>query len=174
MGTAARRCAPPDDTAGLRTALRDTVATLGVLRSGPRPDPAAVAALEGLADSIEGAGFRIAVAAGEEVGRDAETFAEGFAAGRSARPRVPRQRADRHGLRCVPDEPGDRYRLRALSTAVAVAAMVLIAVPVPHHHAAASPPPAASAVTASRPVSPVRALDLAKSAARTGGRRDRL
>jgi hypothetical protein len=154
MGTAARRCAPPDDTAGLRTALRDTVATLGVLRSGPRPDPVAVAALEVLADSIEGAGFRIAVAAGEEVGRDAETFAEGFAAGRSLRPRVPRQRADRHGLRCV---PGGRSRLTAVPAVAALVALVLV----PHHPARAAEGARPVVVSASRP-SP-RVLDPSKA-----------
>jgi hypothetical protein len=165
MGTAARRRAPSDDTAGLRMALRDTEATLGVLRSGPRPDPVAVAALEVLADSIEGAGFRIAVAAGEEVGRDAETFAEGFAAGRSLRPRIPRQRPDRHGLRSV---PGGRSRLTAVP---AVAALVALAF-APSHAVRAAEGARPAVAVASRPSVPT-AADRTKGAARTGGRRDR-
>jgi hypothetical protein len=154
MGTAARRCAPPDDTAGLRAALRDTMATLREIRSGPRPDPVAVAALEVLADSIEGAGFRIAVAAGEEVGRDAETFTAGFLAGRSVRPRIPRQRPDRHGLRSV---PGGRSRLTAVPAVAALVALVFA----PHHVIRAAEGARPVAVSASRPSVPV--LDLSKA-----------
>jgi hypothetical protein len=160
--------AMPEDVTALGTLLRNVRATLRAVRAGTAGGDLA-GTLDSLAESAAATMTDLGFAEAERAGREAEERAA-QSPRRPARSRVPRPR---HGLRCVPDEPG-ASRLEALSAAVAVAAMVLIAVPVPHHHAAASPAPAASAVTASRPVPPVRALDLAKSAARTGPGRDRL
>jgi hypothetical protein len=166
MGTATRRHALPDDTAGLRAALKSTMVTLEVVRSRPHPDPGAAAALAGLADSIEGCGFaHMAVAAGE-AGDAAGQFIAGFLAGRSVRPRIPRQHPDRHGLRSV---PGGRSRLTAVPAVAALVALVFA----PHHVIRAAEGARPVVVSASRPS--VRVVtDLAKSAARTRPGRDRL
>ena len=136
------------------------MATLREVRAGPRPDPGTAAALESLAASIEEAGFGLAAAAAEEAGSSAELYAEGFAAGRAARSRVPRQRADRHGLRCVPGE--SRTRLRSLGTVAAMALLVLL---VPHHAVRAAGASPAVAV-ASRPWRVPLSADRSKTAAR--------
>ena len=158
MGTAARRYAPPPDIGALRDTLRDARTTLRAVRAGPCPDDAAVAALESLAASIEETLFALTAAAAEEAGSSAELYAEGFAAGRAARSRVPRQRADRHGLRCVPGEG----KTRALGTVAAMALLVLL---VPHHAVRAAGASPAVAV-ASRPWRVPLSADRPKSAAR--------
>jgi hypothetical protein len=85
-------------TEALRSALEDTRTTLRAVRAKPHPDAATLAALERLADSIEGAGFMIAAAVANQAGDEAGTYAAGFLAGRSSRRQMPRPgRAGRDG-----------------------------------------------------------------------------